>query len=102
MLTSILNRLAIPAIIFLVGMTAGIFLQQRIFDKPCRLECPKVPDCNCPKPELQSIDFEKVKGFKGTINLNQHYTVQVESDSALLVTAINDAVRNNLPVAKRK
>lgn len=102
MLTSILSRLALPAIIFLVGSTLGIFLQQRVFDKPCHFECPPIPDCNCPIPKLQSIEFEKIKGFKGTINLNQHYTVQVDSDSTLLVNAINDAVRNNYPATKKK
>lgn len=99
MIPTLLNKLAIPVLIFVAGSVAGIFLQQRVLSRPVSFKCPKAPDCICPKPEQQSIDFEKIKGFKGTINLNQHYTVEVQGDSTFIVKAINQAVKNNM---KRK
>ncbi len=96
MIPTLLNKLAIPLLIFIAGSIGGIFLQQRVLSRPVHFSCPKAPDCVCPKAELQGIDFEKIKGFKGTINLNQHYTVDVQSDSTLLIKAINQAVKNNI------
>lgn len=95
MIPTLLNKLAIPLLIFIAGSVAGIFLQQRVLSRPVTFKCPKAPDCICPKPE-PSIDFEKIKGFKGTINLNQHYMLQVQEDSTLIVKAINEAVKNNM------
>lgn len=90
-----LARLAIPVLIFIAGSVAGIFLQQRVLSRPVNLKCPKVPDCICNCPKSEGIDFQKIKGFKGTINLQQHYTVAVQTDSTLVVRAINEAVKNN-------
>jgi hypothetical protein len=98
----ILNKFTVPIIILLFGIIAGIGIDRRVLTRAT--PCPKVPDCickcpnipTCPTPELQTIDVDKIKRFKGTLNITQHYSVQVQSDSTLLVKAINDAVRNHV------
>jgi len=64
-----------------------------IQDAP-QVECPKIPkcpDCNCP----ETINFDKIKGFKGTINLHNDYAIDIKGDS-LLIDKIQEAVKIEL------
>jgi hypothetical protein len=60
------------------GATLGVakMVKPRIEIPPC----PQPPACNCP-PQANTIDFEKIKGFKGTIVLHQHYHVELQGDT---------------------
>jgi len=100
MLTTLLSKLGLPALVLMAGVVAGIFLQQRVLDKPVHITCPKAPDCHC--PEAQGIDFEKIKGFKGNINVHQHYTMEVNGDSTLITKVIEQALHEAKNERRRK
>jgi len=67
MFLSLLSKFSVPVVLFLVGTLAGIYLQEKVIARECKLECPKAPDCNCPAPTVQMQPFEvdKMKNIKG-------------------------------------
>jgi hypothetical protein len=60
------------------GATLGIakLVKPKIEIPPC----PQPPACRCP-PQANAIDFDKIKGYRGTIQLNQHYHVELKGDT---------------------
>lgn len=71
----------LPVIIGIVIGAGGVIGIDRLTqDKIVIPPCPQPPACNCP-PQANTIDFDKIKGYKGTISLDQHYHVDVGSDS---------------------
>lgn len=94
MFSTLLGKYLIP-IVALISMGAGMLFQARVLAPKCpKIEFPKCPDCNCP-PAVNTIDFDKIKGFKGTIQLNQNYKVEMDGDS-LAMEAFQKAVRDEL------
>jgi hypothetical protein len=91
----ILTKFAVPAVI--IAATAGFgggMITSKKLEKPVTIPKYECPACNCP-PQANSIDFDKIKGFKGTINLNQHYQVSVDGDS-LVIEQFRKAVKEDL------
>lgn len=86
---------------FIAGGGAMKFAQPKI-EFPPPVEC---PSCVCP-PQANSIDFDKVKNFKGTLRIEQHY--ELSSDSAVNVVlqkAVSEAIQaelSKLKIAKCK
>jgi hypothetical protein len=62
-----------------------------------RLECPQpvCPEFKC--PEGNYIDFEKVKNFRGTLKIDQHYHITANGDSLLVKKIIEEM---NVELAK--
>jgi hypothetical protein len=80
------------------GFTKGY--SKAIKDEIVKIEIPKCPDCNCPDiPPSNGIEFDKIKGFKGTISLTQHYRVDVNGDS-LVMRKFEDVVKAQLKELK--
>lgn len=69
-----------------------------------KLECPEpvCPEFKC--PDQVGVDFEKVKNFKGTLKIDQHYHVNVSGDSLFRELLIQDmeAKLNQLKLARCK
>ena len=92
-MTALIARFAAPAFIgFALGMASILGLNK--LNKQ-DLSCPApIINLKCPDA-VNTIDFEKIKGFKGNITLQQHYTVEMNGDS-LVVKAIIDAMNIEL------
>ena len=68
---------------FLLGIGAMIGIQ-RATRQDIKLECPApVVSLKCPDA-VNTIDFDKIKGFKGSINLTQNYRVEMNGDSLIV------------------
>jgi hypothetical protein len=87
------TTLIVAAIALVVGGGIGSGATLRITKavKPeIKLECPQ-PVCPAFKcPEGNYIDFEKVKNFRGTLKIDQHYHIQANGDSLLLEKIIKE------------
>tara|TARA_R110000868_G_scaffold178225_1_gene417800 strand:+ start:537 stop:842 length:306 start_codon:yes stop_codon:yes gene_type:complete len=70
-----------------IGTMIGI---QRATKQDIKLECPApVVNLKCPDA-VNTIDFDKIKGFKGNINLDQHYHVEMNGDSLIIKKIIDE------------
>jgi len=79
---------------FLLGIGTMIGIQ-RATKQDVKLECPPpIINLKCPDA-VNTIDFDKIKGFKGNITLDQHYHVEMDGDS-LVVKAIMDEMEKKL------
>ena len=90
MIGTILAKFAAPALIGVVAGVAGVVGIQRATKPEIKLECPQPV---CPEfkgPEGNQIDFEKVKNFKGTLRVEQHYHVTMDGDSLFREQLIKD------------
>ena len=68
----------------LIGLSVGILLTMSFISytkQEVKVECPQpvCPPCN------PSIDFDKVKNFKGELKLNQTYTITTDSNFRELI-----------------
>ena len=89
-------------IVAALSMAGGMFLQAKVFNPKCPdIKFPeyKCPDCRC--PESSSIDFDKVKNFRGTLVLNNNIRVDVNGDS-LVISRIREALKAELEYFKVK
>lgn len=80
-MNALIAKLGGSALVAVAIFFGGMFTQKKLTRDCPDCSCPEVVIPPCPKPELQSIDFEKVKNFKGSIVLHQHYHVEVNGDS---------------------
>ena len=79
---------------FILGIGAMIGIQ-RATRQDIKLECPApIVNLKCPDA-ANTIDFDKIKGFKGNITLDQHYHVEMNGDS-LIVKQIIDEMNKEL------
>jgi hypothetical protein len=81
--------LIVAAISALIGGGATLGITKAV--KPTiKLECPKpvCPEFKC--PEGNYIDFEKVKNFRGTLKVDQHYHITHKGDSLFREALIAD------------
>jgi len=79
---------------FVLGIGAMIGIQ-RATRQDIKLECPPpIVNLKCPDA-VNTIDFDKIKGFKGNIALDQHYHVEMNGDS-LVVKKIIDEMNKEL------
>jgi len=79
---------------FVLGIGAMIGIQ-RATRQDIKLECPApIVSLKCPDA-VNTIDFDKIKGFKGNITLDQHYHVEMNGDS-LVVKQIIDEMSKEL------
>jgi len=79
---------------FVLGIGAMIGIQ-RATRQDIKLECPPpIVNLKCPDA-VNTIDFDKIKGFKGNITLDQHYHVEMNGDS-LIVKKIIDEMNKEL------
>jgi len=79
---------------FVLGIGAMIGIQRAI-RQDIKLECPPpIVNLKCPDA-VNTIDFDKIKGFKGNITLDQHYHVEMNGDS-LIVKQIIDEMNKEL------
>ena len=74
---------------FLLGIGAMIGIQ-RATRQDIKLECPApIVSLKCPDA-VNTIDFDKIKGFKGSINLTQNYRVEMNGDSLIVKKIIDE------------
>lgn len=84
-MTTLLSKFIAPVFIGAILGVIGIIGVQRATKQEIKVGCPTpVCNCDCPPP-VNSIDFDKIKGFKGTITLNQQYHMELKSDSLVNV-----------------
>ena len=106
MFLSLLSKFSVPVILFLVGTVAGIYLQEKVIARECKLECPKPPDCNCPKAtvQMQPFDVEKMKNIKG-FTYSPQYSDNITlagADTNQLKTIIEKSIQKALLDKKRR
>lgn len=92
MIASILSKFLAPTLIGIVLGVGGILGLQHLQPKPeVKVECPQ-PVCPQPKCDCSgnAIDIEKLKGFKGTFSINQHYHVEMNGDSLVVKKIISE------------
>ena len=94
------------AVIIMVSFAAGFASMVgvgKLTKQEIRVECPQpvCPEFKCPG---NSIDFEKVKNFKGTLKVEQHYHMVVSGDSLFREELGKDIETklNNLRVSRCK
>lgn len=74
---------------FVLGIGAMIGIQ-RATRQDIKLECPPpIVNLKCPDA-VNTIDFDKIKGFKGNITLDQHYHVEMNGDSLIVKKIIDE------------
>lgn len=89
MITGLLAKFAAPVLIGATLGIGGVIGIQRATKQDIKLECPApIVNLKCPDA-VNTIDFDKIKGFKGNINLNQQYHVQMNGDSLILKKIID-------------
>lgn len=96
-------KLAPYLIAFVLGIGTIIGIQ-RATKQDIKLECPApIVNLKCPDA-VNTIDFDKIKGFKGNITLDQHYHVQMNGDSLIVKKIITEmeAKLNQLRLARCK
>lgn len=105
MIQTLLLKNAVP---FLLGMMLGCamilgvihFTQQKI-----ELSCPTpqvtTQEVKCPDSQ-SAFEIEKMKGFKGTIEVHQHYEVKLDKDSLLIRRLINQIMNEEGSDKKRR
>ena len=90
MIATILAKFAAPAFIGAALGIGGVIGIQRATKQDIKLECPApVVNLKCPDA-VNTIDFDKIKGFKGNITLDQHYHVQMNGDSMIVKKIISE------------
>ena len=100
---TLLLKFAPYIIAFALGMGAIIGIQ-RATRQDIKLECPApIVNLKCPDT-VNTIDFDKIKGFKGNITLDQHYHVEMNGDSLIVKKIITEmeAKLNQLRLARCK
>jgi hypothetical protein len=96
MISGIIAKIGLPALAAIVLGFAGYALgvhQVSSRALEIKTECP-APVCNCPDP-VNTIDFDKVKNFKGTLKIDQNYKVEINGDS-LLLKKLNEEIDKKL------
>jgi hypothetical protein len=90
MIVSIIAKFMAPGLIGAAIGVAGVVGIQRATKPEIKLECPQpvCPEFKCPEGNM--IDFEKVKNFKGTLRVEQHYHVTMDGDSLFREQLIRD------------
>jgi len=84
MIAAILSKFAAPTFIGIALGVGGVIGIQRATKQDIKLECPApIVSLKCPDA-VNTIDFDKIKGFKGNINLDQHYHVEMQGDSLII------------------
>jgi len=90
MINAIIGKFAIPGLIGLVVGIGSVIGIQRATKQDIKLECPApIVNLKCPDA-VNTIDFDKIKGFKGNIDLNQHYHVEMDGDSLVIEKIIEE------------
>ena len=74
----------LPVVIGMIIGGAGTLFIGKMIKPEIKLDCPRVPDCNCP-PAVQALDVDKLKNFKGTLKIEQNYQVEMDGDSLFFV-----------------
>lgn len=95
MIASLISKFAAPLFIG-IALGAGAILGINHLNKQdIKLECP-VPIVNLKCPDaVNTIDFDKIKNYKGNISLTQQYHVEMNGDS-LIVKKIIDEMNKEL------
>lgn len=100
---TLLIKFAPFIVAFALGMGSIIGIQ-RATRQDIKLECPApIVNLKCPEA-VNTIDFDKIKGFKGNITLDQHYHVEMNGDSLIVKKFIDEleAKLNQLRLARCK
>ena len=113
MISALLSKLSLPALVMVIGVVGGIGLQQKVlsrkevvkvdYDKVRTIVAEEVSKLPKPQP-AQSLDIDKIKGKVGKVEIHQHYDIVYNGDS-LLTEKITEAVRlelNKLKISKCK
>jgi hypothetical protein len=89
MITTILTKFGLPALILSVGFGAGMVTSKKL-EKPVKVPEYKCPDCNCPPAvELNNFDLEKINNKKGghfhLHNTLSNVTIKIEAKDSVLI-----------------
>jgi hypothetical protein len=103
-MTTLIAKFFAPVLIGIALGVAGVVGIQKATKQEIKLECPPpIVNLKCPDA-VNTIDFDKIKGFKGNITLDQHYHVQMNGDSMIVKKIITEMENklNQLRLAKCK
>lgn len=113
MLTTLLSKISLPALVMVIGVVGGIGLQQKVlsrkdvvkvdYDKVRTIVAEEISKLPKPQPS-QSLDIDKIKGKVGKVEIQQHFHTEVNGDS-LVMENIRALVRdelNKLKISKCK
>ena len=96
MIAALISKFAAPAMLGIALGAGGVIGINRLNKQDIKLECPApIVNLKCPDA-VNTIDFEKIKGFKGNITLNQHYTLETELGDSLVLKTVIDAMNVEL------
>lgn len=91
MVSKLLTPVLASLITGFVGFTAGVY---KVSNRPLEVKtaCPKpvCPEFKC--PEGNSIDFDKMKNFRGTLSITQKYYITANGDSLYTRKMVRDIV----------
>lgn len=89
-MTTLLAKFFAPVLIGIVIGIGGVVGIQKATRQEIKLECPApIVNLKCPDA-VNTIDFDKIKGFKGNITLDQHYHVEMNGDSMIVKKIISE------------
>ena len=98
MLTGIISKIGLPVLAAILcgfgGYAAGVY-QVSSRSLEVKTNCPApVVNLKCPDP-INTIDFDKVKNFKGTLKIDQNYRMEVNADSLFTKKMVDEIVKQN-------
>ena len=103
-MTTLIAKFLAPVLIGIALGVGGVVAVQKATKQEIRLECPPpIVNLKCPDA-VNTIDFDKIKGFKGNITLDQHYHVEMNGDSLIVKKIITEMEEklNQLRLARCK
>jgi len=84
MITGLIGKFVAPLAVGAALGIGGVISIQKATKQDIKLECPApIVNLKCPDA-VNTIDFDKIKGFKGNITLDQHYHVEMDGDSLII------------------
>lgn len=90
MITALIGKFVAPLAVGAALGIGGVIGIQKATKQDIKLECPApIVNLKCPDA-VNTIDFDKIKGFKGNITLDQHYHVEMNGDSLVVKKIIEE------------
>jgi hypothetical protein len=80
MITTILTKFGLPALILSVGFGAGMVTSKKL-EKPVKVPEYKCPDCNCPP----AVELNKKGGQFHLHNTLSNVTIKIEAKDSVLI-----------------
>jgi hypothetical protein len=105
MIQALLMKNLIPFLMGMILATASILGVIHYTQKSINVSCPPpeitISEVKCPAAN-SGFEVEKMKGFKGKIEVIQHYTIEGQTDSLMIRKIVEQMMREPEKVKLRK